>query len=99
MEMGIPMEIVKEYFDETGDNNFTGIKYIKWLEKKLTESKEQLKNNVDLAEVSVSSVRKHIANLSEDDRFDFLCDVQEGYCNHCGSDENKCGTCHCWNDE
>jgi len=50
--MAIPTEIFKQYYDETGDNNFTGIDYIQWLEKKLIELQQQVKPSVALEEGS-----------------------------------------------
>ena len=42
------INLVGEYYKETKDNDFTGFKYIAWLEKNLTESREQVKKlNID----------------------------------------------------
>ena len=49
------IKLVTEYYKETKDNDFIGNKYIAWLEKNLTESREQVKK-LNIADVSNNEV-------------------------------------------
>jgi lipoate-protein ligase A len=52
-----------------------------------------------IADVSVSSIRSYVSSMNDDQRHNFFALISEGYCEHCGQDEEKHGRCHCWNDE
>jgi len=49
--------------------------------------------------VCEKEIIEHFSNMSGDERVEFIYNIQEGFCKHCGLDENKYGECHCGNDD
>ena len=55
--------------------------------------------DTDLEYVLKGSIKDRIKAMTEDQRIDYMDELFEGYCLHCGQDESLYGRCYCMRDD
>ena len=59
---------------------------------------EQVQANYRKAQELLKEIRLLMPTLYDEHRLTLGCDLMEGYCRHCGSEDPR-SSCQCWNDE